>query len=261
MFSILNRLQEKEFVALRIPFKSGRQSPKSMGGMLLFGVLLQLCLFTLVYLVAADRTGFPFKTEIFIVHLILTVITIFLSIIFSIPKVYRKHEAMQYMVVLLVTLNIFGIPMYLSALFLAWPDRILPQHEPAIMRSVWISLVAGLLVFIVTWIRFLRLLKNGEYREGSERDAIRGKWEAKSLLVPAVIVGTSLSLILQSVFKSMGSFDGNIMMIIVVGLLVFYTILFVLPEQMMLVYCKRRFKSFNFDKDGNVLPLGSGERK
>ncbi|WP_280528738.1 hypothetical protein [Virgibacillus pantothenticus] len=33
--------------------------------------------------------------------------------------------------------------------------------------------------------------------------------------------------------------------------------LFVLPEQLVILYCKYRFESFNFDKDGNLKPMGT----
>lgn len=70
----LNKLDEKDFAVLRGPLESGRQSPKSIGRILILSVFLQTLLFFLTYVVAADHTKFPFKDILFYLHLVGTTI-------------------------------------------------------------------------------------------------------------------------------------------------------------------------------------------
>ena len=87
MMAKLNSLGEEYFIALRIPFESGRQSPGKLSGMLILGAVLQAFMFFLTYIVVGDSTGFPFKQELLIIHLIITIIIIISSLIF----VYLKY--------------------------------------------------------------------------------------------------------------------------------------------------------------------------
>ncbi|SIS60365.1 hypothetical protein SAMN05421787_101689 [Virgibacillus pantothenticus] len=63
--------------------------------------------------------------------------------------------------------------------------------------------------------------------------------------------------VIQHIIRNVIFFDLNLIIIVVVGIGVFYTMLFVLPEQLVILYCKYRFESFNFDKDGNLKPMGT----
>ena len=166
---------------------------------------------------------------------------------------------MQYIIVILVTLNTFGIPIYICAVFAMWPERILLKNEPIVIKSIIISCLTGAAILIYTWFRFMRLLKKGDYKEGSKKDKLRSTFEAKSMIVPGIIIGTTFSLFLQDLFKTITTFDGHVWIVIIFGPLLFYTILFILPEQIVLVYCKKRFKSFTFNEKGNLYPIGSGD--
>lgn len=50
-------------------------------------------------------------------------------------------------------------------------------------------------------------------------------------------------------------FEGNVIMLVIGSPLLFFTMLFILPEQLVILYCKYRFESFNFDKDGQLIPM------
>src|SRR5690625_4495046 len=95
----------------------------------------------------------------------------------------------------------------------------------------------------------------GWYRANSKKGRLRSRIESKTIVPTAIIVGTSLSLLVQSVFKNLFIFDGNVMMFVIGGPLLFFTMLFILPEQLVILYCKYRFESFNFDKDGQLIPM------
>ncbi|WP_232231248.1 MULTISPECIES: hypothetical protein [unclassified Virgibacillus] len=179
---LLDQLQEEGFAVLRGPFESGRQSPNSLGGMLTFSILLQLLMFVLTYVVAADSTYFPYADIVFVIHSMVTATLILLSIIYSFPKVYMSRQKTQYFIVILVSQNLFGLFSFTGALF------------------------------------FL----------------------GKELSINSLLLLTITTLIF------------GILIVII-----FYTMLFVLPEQLVILYCKYRFESFNFDKDGNLKPMGT----
>ena len=80
-----------------------------------------------------------------------------------------------------------------------------------------------------------------------------------------VIIGsTGLVYILQYLVRTLGLDDFNVMTVIVIGALLFFTMLFVLPEQLVMLYCKFRFDSFNYSKKGKLKPFNKqrkGARK
>ncbi|WP_277587189.1 hypothetical protein [Psychrobacillus antarcticus] len=104
--------------------------------------------------------------------------------------------------------------------------------------------------FIATVIRFSILLEKGKYRKGSTRDGLRAKFETKTY-IPTVIIGsTALLFIIQFAVRTFNLADIEENVITVLCFAVFYTMIFVLQEQLVILYCKFRFKSFNFDKRG-----------
>ncbi len=253
----LNKLEERDFAVLRGPLESGRQSPKTIGGILILSVFLQALLFSLTYLVAGDNTKFPYKDILFYIHLVGTAILILFSILYSIPSLYNRGQKIQYFISILVSQNLFGIMLFISSLFLMGSDRLFIIEQTRLIQITLIMVGLGILTFIVTFIRFYKLLRKGEYRLGSKKAQLRTRFEAKSLVSFAIIAGTGISISLQYIFKNMISSDGNVIMVILLGPLVFYTMLFVLPEQLVILYCKTRFDSFNFDNDGNLNPLSN----
>ena len=253
----LNKLEERDFAVLRGPLESGRQSPKTIGGILILSVFLQALLFSLTYLVAADNTKFPYKDILFYIHLVGTTILIIFSVLYSIPSLYKKGQKIQYFISILVSQNLFGMMLFISSLFLIGSDRLFTIEQSELIQITLVMIGLGILTFFITFIRFYKLLSKGEYRLGSKKAQLRTRFEAKSLIPFAVISGTGISLLLQYIFKNMIIIDGNVMMLILLGPLVFYTMLFVLPEQLVILYCKSRFDSFNFDQEGNLKPFSS----
>ncbi|GIP62324.1 hypothetical protein J32TS6_08790 [Virgibacillus pantothenticus] len=63
--------------------------------------------------------------------------------------------------------------------------------------------------------------------------------------------------IIQYIYRISYTLDINTMVLLIIGSFLFFTMLFVLPEQLVILYCKYRFESFNFDKDGNLKPMGT----
>lgn len=66
----------------------------------------------------------------------------------------------------------------------------------------------------------------------------------------ASIAGLGLVFVIQYMDRNSAIDDINVMVASVLGIGLFFVILFVLPEQLVILYCKYRFKSLNFDERG-----------
>ncbi len=92
----MGRLREEDFAVLREPLESGRQSRESISVVLILGIFLQALMFAINYYLAAPYSLFPLKEGIIIIHFWITVVLIGLSIVYSIPFVYKRSERIQY---------------------------------------------------------------------------------------------------------------------------------------------------------------------
>ncbi len=248
---MLKRLSVEDFEALRKPLESGRQSPSALAGILILTVFLQASLYALEYFVAADSTIHPYKEEILTVHFWITVALVILSIIYAIPAVYRRSGRIQYLVSIVVSQNLFGVTFFICALLMIGSQRGGTKVTQSFMLNfTYLALLIGLVVFVATFIRFYLLLHRGYYRKGEEKDALRERFETKSYLPAAIIGGIGLVFIIGYISRVSGIDDTKIMFFIILGNLLFYVMLFILPEQLVILYCKFRFKSFNFNKRG-----------
>lgn len=244
---MLKKLSEQDFAVLRGPLESGRQSPNSLASVLVLGILLQALFFYLTYNIAGKYTIYPNFESIQTVHMWFTGIIILLSLLFAIPFVFKKTEKLQYFLSIIVTQN-FSVFLFLAPLF------ILGEQEGATVESLlnltWITLSIAGVLFIATCIRFYVLLKKGHYRTGSKSEEMRGKFETKSYIPIAIIGSTALVFLIQFVMKTGSSDLFETIMLVFLPFGIFYTLIFVLPEQLVILFCKIRFKSFNFDING-----------
>ena len=255
---LLNKLSEEDFMVLRGPLESGRQSPGSLSGVLVLSLFLQPIMFFVTYVVAADSTMFPNKDIMFTIHLWITAIIMLISIIYAIPTVYRKSQKIQYLISIVVSQNLFGVFLYLSALFLIGGEG--EVSEKSLLNFTYVTLLFGLLIFIATSIRFYILLHKGHYRKGSKKDELRERFETKSHLPMVIIGSTGLVYIIQFLVRTLEIDDFNMMIVIVLGPLLFFTMIFVLPEQLVILYCKFRFDSFNYSEKGKLKPFNKHQK-
>lgn len=255
---MFNKLTEEDFAVLRGPLESGRQSPNSLATTLILGIFLQALIFYLTYYVAAEYTVYPNVDTIFKIHFWLTAAFILLSLLFGIPTVFKMHEKFQYFLSIVVSQNL-SVLIYLAALFM------LGEEEGASIESLlsftWITLLIGALLFISTFTRFFVLLKKGHYRKGTRADELRAKFETTSYIPIAIIGGIGLVFLIQFVMKMGSSNFFDTLMFVFLPLAIFYTMIFVLPEQLVMLYCKFRFKSFNFDERGYLYTSASTNRE
>ncbi len=244
---MLKNLSEEDFAVLRGPLESGRQSPNSIASVLLLGIFLQALLFYLTYFIAAKYTIYPNVENIQTIHFWLTAAFIFLSILFGIPAVFKKSQKFQYFLSIVVSQNL-SVLIYFAALFILGEEEGVKEEQ--LYSFTWITLSVAALLFIATCLRFFILLKKGHYKKGSKADELRSKFETTSYIPIAIIGGIGLVFLIQYVMK-MGTSDlFDTFMFVFLPLAIFYTMIFVLPEQLVMLYCKFRFKSFNFDERG-----------
>lgn len=177
-----------------------------------------------------------------------------LSVIYAIPAVYNKSQKFQYLIVTLASQNLGGLSFYIMGLFFIGKGTI--TTEESILTFTLVTLIFGIIIFLLTSIRFNRLLVKGAYREGSRKGEIRSRFETKSYLPAAIIGGVAIVYIIQYFARTTHTFDVNSLILIIIGPILFYAMLFVLPEQLVILYCKYRFDSFNYNKNGELNPMG-----
>lgn len=244
-------LQEKDVFVLRNPLESGRQSPKALGGILFIFAFFQAGLFALEYYVAADGTIHPMKEQILEVHFWITAVFSLSALVFSLPFIYKKAERLQYLVLILISQNTAGAILPICALFIMGNERS-DATAASILTATWVVLSAGLLIFVLTAIRFWKKLKRGDYREGTKADIQREALEYKSFAPMATVAGLGLFFVLQYTIRMSGWASMEDMILIVIGIGIYFAMMFVLPEQLFILYCKYRFKSFNFSESGRL---------
>lgn len=243
----MRKLSVEDFYVLRKPLETGRQSPASLAGALLLGSGMQLLVWFLTYNVAGRYTYYPNIEEIRNIHLIVTIILIAFSILFSIPIVYKKGERIQYLVSILTTQN-FGASFFLMALFLLGEKEGI--NENTLISFTIISMFFGALILVSTFIRYILLLYRGHYKRDSASDKRRGNFE-KGIHLPIIVTGSiALIYIIQQAVKVFGFADIETLSIMVLFSSISYAIIYVLPEQLIILYCKYRFKSFTFNERG-----------
>lgn len=246
-----SRLKVEDFEVLRIPLESGRQGPAQLAVALILGAIFMPLIYALEYYVASYDSIFPYKQEILNVHFWFTIILAALSIVYAIPFIYRRSQKFQYLLSILVSQNLFTFPLFICALFFIGRDGEGMKATPeSLLKFTYVLLFIGLLVFVVTFIRFYILLRKGQYRKGSRKEQLRTKFEKKSLLSTAIFVGIGLVLVLQFIIRKSAINDFNMYGVVLIGITLFYVMLFILPEQLIILYCKMRFKSFNYNERG-----------
>ncbi|MED4906170.1 hypothetical protein [Parageobacillus thermoglucosidasius] len=258
---MFKKLSAEDFAALRGPFESGRQSPGNLGGILFLSVFLQSLVYGLEYFVAADASIYPNKERILMIHFWVTLILVILSVIYSVPAVYKRSQKMQYFVVILVSQNMAGVTSYLWALFFLGKNIGIQLSKEALLNFTYITLLIGLLIFIVTSIRFYILLIKGQYRKGSKKAEQRENMEylLKSYL-PVIIAGSIgvlfiVPFLIRNINVDLLTQGFEPLLVIILGPILFFTMMFVLPEQLILLYCKYRFEGFNFYMSGHLKEL------
>lgn len=236
---------EKNFIVFRRSLETGSRSTANIAGNLILATFLSVFMVGMEYFFEASGTAHPWQDELLMAHTWFTGILIGLSLIFSFPWVYKRAEKLQYLVSILVSQNLFGLSFYIWALLLIAEEGNGMAAESILEVTRW-TLVVGAIVLVLTFIRLIVKIYRGKYREGSAQDEIRGMFEYKSHLPAAIVGGLGLFFILRYLITHTNTVGADILLIIFMGMFLFYVMLFILPEQLVILYCKFRFKSFNY---------------
>ena len=242
----MNNENFEKVAVLRRPLESGRQSPMNLSGIFVFGAFLQAGLYAAEYYIVGYSTDHPYKEEILRWHFWVSAVLIVLGLVLAIPFVYRRFEKLQYLISVLYSQNLFGVSFYICALFVA-TDRKFGASADSIMTFTWTTLLVGLFIFLLTSARFIWKIRKGDYREGSRSDQMRAQFEYKSYLPAATVAGLGIFFIIQYVIRQSGMEELGTLVFLLIGFGIFYTMLFVLPEQLAIFYYKLRYRSFNFE--------------
>ncbi|MGG3965542.1 ABC transporter ATPase [Heyndrickxia faecalis] len=253
---MLKKFNEEDFEVLKGPLESYRQSPQSLGGVLLLGVFLQVLLIYFEY-DDCSSTIFPNAIGIFNIHLWVSSIIIFFTIICAVPFIYQRWQKLQYFISILFSQNFGAVSFAISGLFLLGENPNITTRS--LLTFSYIVVITGVLIFLVSSIRFYILLRKGAFRKGTTRDNLRNHIEniIKSHFGVILIICGVLGYMAQFLFKSHS--EDTFMILLV--FLIYFTMMFVLPEQLVILYCKYRFKSFNFDSHGNLYSSSNDEKR
>ncbi|MFB1051948.1 hypothetical protein [Paraliobacillus sp. JSM ZJ581] len=253
---MLQKLTEQDFLVLRGPFESKRQSPKSMATVLIFTIPFQT-LFLFLENFIGKYSIYPLKEDVFSIHLTLSIILMIFSVIFAIPPIYKRYQKLQYLINTLISQNLFGVSVYILALLVL--GTVITNDINTLLTFTYITLIFGIVVFITTSIRFYVLLRKGKYRKGTSKDHQRRTLESKSLLPVLIPLSIGIVYIIQFLIRNFNLFQFDKLFICILSIVIFYTMLFVLPEQLVLQYCKIRFDSFNYEQNGRLKPVRDEE--
>ncbi len=263
MFKILDRLEEEDFAFFRTSFESGRQTPDNLRNVLLVGIIGQL-LFALGIFAAADPFMHPEynKRLLLTIQYVLTFILIIGSIIFAIPAIYRENQTGQLIIGSLTLLNFISIFPYFAALFML--VRSVDLTEGAFITLAVGVLLLGIVFWVAIFIRLQRSLQRGDFRKDSKKydhkKVLERERSTLSKLPEFIIVAIGLVFILRFLVEGLLSGDIENMIFVILFLAVFFMGIYLFAYSVISIYCKKRFTSFNFDKDGNLQPWGSGDK-
>ncbi|MDW4525838.1 hypothetical protein R3398_05525 [Rossellomorea marisflavi] len=127
------------------------------------------------------------------------------------------------------------------------------------MNFTYMALAIGIVIFLVTCVRFYLLLRKGAYREGGSKDRVRNRFEKSDYMPVVIVASTGLVLLILYAIRTIPSDSIEDLHLIYFPLIISYMMIFVLPEQLVLIYCKLRFKAFNFNSRGYLYdPEGEG---
>ncbi|MBV6684938.1 hypothetical protein KV679_14590 [Bacillus sp. JRC01] len=248
---MLRDVPESHFYVLKGPFESGRQSPAALTPSLIVSVFISWLLYFLTYTLMEDSSAFPAIGLVKGAHFYITILLSILCVMASVPSFFKKYQKVQYAISIFASQFLFGVCTYLiSMMFIGTQQGV---TEGNITTLLLLTLGVGVLLIAVTVLRFFRLLKNGEYKYGSAKWKSRMNLELKSNVLLAIVIGVSIVLILQYIIRNFNADSLEFYIIALLPLALFYMMLFILPEQLVLLYCKKRFTSFNFEADGKTL--------
>lgn len=249
----LDKLSEEDFAVLNGPLKSGRQSPESLGGILLLTPFI-VGVFLLIgnLFVFMDRIEPAHDVVIILILLydLVGLVVATLAIFFASKKVYKSRQAGQYLFVTIISPYLFGILPLAIALYMIFDD-VQFNHNFTVGNTEMVLFIIGILalgvmVFLFAFLRFIKRLEDGKYHKKNKSDTNEGFLEGRSLNFKKIytIFGVAFILVAIILLTVLHVTDVETLFISSLTIMIFYSMLFILPEQIVIWYCIKRFKSF-----------------
>src|SRR5699024_9125224 len=167
----LDKLSEEDFAVLNGPLKSGRQSPESLGGILLLTPFI-VGVFLLIgnLFVFMDRIEPAHDVVIILILLydLVGLVVAISAIFFASKKVYKSRQAGQYLFVTIISPYLFGILPLAIALYMIFDD-VQFNHNFTVGNTEMVLFIIGILalgvmIFLFAFLRFIKRLEDGKYR-------------------------------------------------------------------------------------------------
>lgn len=258
----MNLLKESDFTIFRTSFESGRQTPQALSKAIIINIVMQLVLGVAIF-AAADPVVRPEynKLTLLIIQYTMTLLLIIYAAIYIFPNNYFKKQHTQLLVANLLLLNFLSIFPFYGALFVL--VRTVDVSEGSFFGLAIVVIVSGIVFYLSILHRLRRSIEVGNYRKESEKinyEKVLKRDRAISTRLPEfIIAGIGVVFIISYLMSTMSE-HVEMMILCFMLFLLFYMGIFLFAYSTIGVYCKKRFKSFNFDEEGELHPYGSGDR-
>ncbi|WP_338470831.1 hypothetical protein R4Z10_18960 [Niallia sp. XMNu-256] len=195
-------------------------------GVSLFGILQNEHLITPLI-----KTMFQVSMISFLLHLLFT-------LFYSIPRMSYKFQRFQMVIVSLITIKV-SLEAY-QFFFVASITGLAPDY---VINTGIIVLIGGFVYFIISLIRGIKRVQQGELKKGG-----KGLYEFKSskayISIPIIFAASMLGGSIGRNFSDPSTSFGLFFALFLCAVLQ-YTIAMAWPEFLLVTYAKYKFKSFN----------------
>lgn len=257
---MFKQLKEEDFYVFSGPLASGRQSPDGIaGGLLIASALTTLVLAIGNVFVFIDRIE-PAHKNVILIDIVITsvgLVTVLISFIFSFKYFYETRQAMQYLISIWMSQFLFGHLIYWIMLYIMFDGQhfhhSLDVEGYKIVVYIVVTFLLGFILFMGSFIHLVIKIRKGHYqkdtfiakmRESVELNIEQYKWSAIRI---AMIFVSSI----VAVMSWLEVTEVETLTLVTLGTTLFVTMCTILPEQLIILYCIKRFDNFNFKNNAD----------
>jgi len=252
----LKKCKEEDFY--QFVYSNSRYHPSDTDGRL-FGALLGISIFLGIGSFYISQSHIELSNLVSIGIKFFIIIDIF---IFFLSRVNKKKYAFKFqksmLIVVAINWFVFSISVYEIPLIIAYYEK----------SNVLIEVIAGIIItvfiyFIIVFIRLILLIRKGEMRKGcaSLYERLMGRKIAYLGFSVPIIVIVSKSARRATIEMNNNGFNmGPVILMLIFAFIIQIAMFTIIPECIILTYCKARFKSFNFSYE-QYLSRGKKRKK
>lgn len=236
----LKKCEEEDFY--EFTYSNYKYDPKDIGGYML-AILLIIFIFGGIeywYLTAIEIKNKGVLNIFIIAFIILSLFFMTISIINGCKYVYKFQKFFQ--IILCFYWFLSSVIIYIGPLILG-----IAENFNGIVKAVICAFIIGLVYLVFIFIRLLYLIRKGEMRKGCEGlydKLISNKIAYLGFSVPIIVVASKMGRQVTIAMDKAGNRVGPLIIMLVLGFIFHIIISTLIPECIMVVYCKFRFKSF-----------------